>query len=109
MRWRIENKTFSTLKIKATSFKAQLGHGRKHLATVFVALMLLEFGMGRRAGAALALRPWLFGERHRRPRQSGKAGECALSATKPPSPAAQPAGNPAPLAEVADKTSACAA
>ena len=44
-RWRIENETFNTLKNQGYEFEHNFGHGEKHLATVFAALMLLAFGI----------------------------------------------------------------
>ena len=44
-RWRIENETFNTLKNQGYEFEHNFGHGRKNLATVFAALMLLAFGI----------------------------------------------------------------
>ena len=52
-RWRVENETFNTLKNQGCEFEHNFSHGRRHLATVFAALMLLAFSAstscGRRA------------------------------------------------------------
>ena len=44
-RWRIENETFNTLKNQGDEFEHNFGHGEKHLATVFAALMMLAFAI----------------------------------------------------------------
>ena len=44
-RWRIENETFNTLKNQGYEFEHNFGHGEKHLATVFAALMMLAFAI----------------------------------------------------------------
>ena len=44
-RVRIENEMFNTLKNQGYEFEHNFGHGRKHLATVFAALMLLAFAI----------------------------------------------------------------
>ena len=73
-RWRIENETFNTLKNQGYEFEHNFGHGRKHLATVFAALMLLAFGIDQlqkaccplfRAALAKATRPSYFWETFR--------------------------------------------
>ena len=73
-RWRIENETFNTLKNQGYEFEHNFGHGRKHLATVFAALMLLAFGIDQlqkaccplfRAALAKATRPSYFRETFR--------------------------------------------
>ena len=73
-RWRIENETFNTLKNQGCEFEHNFGHGRKHLATVFAALMLLAFGIDQlqkaccplfRAAQAKARRPSYFWETFR--------------------------------------------
>ncbi len=42
-RWRIENKTFNTLKNQGYHFEHNYGHGDQNLATVLVLLMFLAF------------------------------------------------------------------
>ena len=42
-RWHIENQTFNTLKNQDYEFEHNFGHGKQHLATVFVMLMVLAF------------------------------------------------------------------
>lgn len=42
-RHKIENKTFNTLKNQGYQFEHNLGHGNKHLSTVFAHLMMLAF------------------------------------------------------------------
>ena len=44
-RWRIENETFNTLKNQGYEFEHNFGHGKKNLATVFAALMMLAFAI----------------------------------------------------------------
>ena len=46
-RWRIENETFNTLKNQGDEFEHNFGHGEKHLATMFAALMMLAFAIGQ--------------------------------------------------------------
>ena len=54
-RWRIENETFDTLKNQGYEFEHNFGHGRRHLATVFAALMLLAFGIDQLRKACCSL------------------------------------------------------
>ena len=54
-RWRIENETFNTLKNQGYEFEHNFGHGRRHLATVFAALMLLAFGIDQLQKARCSL------------------------------------------------------
>ena len=70
-RWRIENETFNTLKNQGYEFEHNFGHGEKHLATVFAALMLLAFAIDQlrkaccplfRAALARKRRPKYFWE-----------------------------------------------
>lgn len=42
-RWRIENKTFNTLKNQGYNLGHNFGLGNKHLSAVFVHLMMLAF------------------------------------------------------------------
>ena len=42
-RWRIENETFNTLKNQDDHFEHNYGHGKKHLSTVLMLLMMLAF------------------------------------------------------------------
>lgn len=42
-RHKIENETFNTLKNQGYQFEHNFGHGKKHLSTVFVHLMMLAF------------------------------------------------------------------
>ena len=56
VRWRIENETFDTLKSRGDEFEHHFGHGGKHLATVFAALMMLAFAIGQMR-KSLLLRP----------------------------------------------------
>ena len=54
-RWRIENETFNTLKNQGYEFEHNFGHGEKHLATVFAALMMLAFGIDQLQKACCSL------------------------------------------------------
>jgi len=42
-RWKIENETFNTLKNQGYHFEHNYGHGKKHLISVFLILMMLAF------------------------------------------------------------------
>ena len=42
-RWKIENETFNTLKNQGYHFEHNFGHGRQHLSTVLMHLMMLAF------------------------------------------------------------------
>ncbi len=42
-RWKVENETFNTLKNQGYHFEHNVGHGEKHLSTVFAYLMMLAF------------------------------------------------------------------
>ena len=42
-RWKIENKTFNTLKNLGYNFEHNYAHGKQYLATVFATLMLVAF------------------------------------------------------------------
>ncbi len=42
-RWKIENKTFNTLKNQGYQFEHNFGHGNKNLSIVFAMLMMLAF------------------------------------------------------------------
>jgi hypothetical protein len=42
-RWKIENETFNTLKNQGYHFEHNSGHGRQHLSTVLMHLMMLAF------------------------------------------------------------------
>lgn len=42
-RWRIENETFNTLKNQGYEFEHNFGHGKKHLSTNFICIMMLAF------------------------------------------------------------------
>ena len=55
-RWRIENETFDTLKNRGDEFEHHFGHGERHLATVFAALVMLAFAIDQ-VRKSLLLRP----------------------------------------------------
>ncbi|MBP85152.1 MAG: hypothetical protein CMJ64_00280 [Planctomycetaceae bacterium] len=42
-RWKIENKTFNTLKNQGYHFEHNFGHGHQHLSVVLAMLMMLAF------------------------------------------------------------------
>ncbi len=42
-RWKIENETFNTLKNQGYEFEHNFGHGKKHLSTNFINIMMLAF------------------------------------------------------------------
>ena len=54
-RWKVENETFNTLKNQGYQFEHNFGHGKKHLHTVFVFLMMLAFAIDQVQEAACGL------------------------------------------------------
>jgi len=54
-RWKIENETFNTLKNQGYQFEHNFGHGKKHLYSVFILLMMLAFLIDQIQEAACGL------------------------------------------------------